>query len=138
MTSDEFEDMLIRHEGMELKLYEDSVGKLTIGIGRNIEDNGITEDEAMYLLRNDIEKHAKELAEHYPIVRDLDDNRYYVLVNMAFNLGIYRLSQFKKMWANISVGKYAAAAAEMLDSKWATQVGNRATELAEIMKTGKT
>mgnify|MGYP001552587804 CR=1 FL=1 len=137
MTSEEFEDMLIRHEGLELRPYKDTVGKMTIGVGRNLDDRGITKDEAIYLMRNDIEIHARELADHYPIVRDLDDVRYYVLVNMAFNLGLVRLSQFKKMWGAITVSDYDTAAHEMLDSKWATQVGNRATELSLMMKTGK-
>jgi lysozyme len=137
MTAEEFEDMLIRHEGLELRPYKDTVGKVTIGVGRNLDDRGITEEEAIYLMRNDIEIHAKELADHYPIVRDLDDVRYYVLVNMAFNLGLVRLSKFKKMWGAITTGDYVTASEEMLNSKWATQVGNRAIELSRLMKTGK-
>ena len=139
MNSEDFEKQLMRHEGFVPHAYKDSLGYWTIGIGRLIDQShggGITEEEALYLMRNDVEKYAKELADHYPIVRDLDDVRYYVLVNMAFNLGIVNLSKFKKMWANITVGKYAAAADEMLDSLWAKQVGNRATELSEMMRTG--
>ena len=137
MDSDDFENMLMRHEGVETKLYTDSVGKLTIGVGRNIEDRGISEDEALYLMRNDIEVHAKELADHYPIVRDLDDVRYYVLVDMCFNLGIVRLAGFKKMWGCITIGDWDGAKREMLDSKWARQVGSRAKELAQMMQTGE-
>lgn len=137
MTSEQFEQMLIDHEGLELKPYTDTVGKVTIGVGRNLDDNGITKDEALYLMRNDIETHAKELADHFPIVRDLDDVRYYVLVDMAFNLGLVRLSKFKKMWGCVSVGDYEGASVEMLDSKWATQVGRRAIRLSKMMKTGE-
>ena len=138
MSPAQFEAMLIKHEGMRLHPYKDSVGKVTIGIGRNLDDNGITEEEAIYLMRNDIESHAKDLAAHFPIVRDLDDVRYYVLVNMAFNLGIVRLAGFKKMWGCITTGDYEGASLEMLDSKWADQVGNRAVELSQMMKTGET
>ena len=136
MTPEEFEEQLIRHEGLELKLYECSEGKLSIGVGRNLEDRGITEEEAMILLRNDIMTHAAELAERFPGVRDFDSARYYVLVNMAFNLGVSRLAKFKKMWAALEDRNYELAAAEMLDSKWATQVGTRAIELSNIMRYG--
>jgi lysozyme len=136
MTPAEFEMMLIRHEGMELKPYKDTVGKLTIGVGRNLDDRGISEEEAMYLLRNDIEIHARELADRFPVVRDLSGARYYVLVNMCFNIGIHRLAGFQRMWAAIDRHDYASASLEMLDSKWAKQVGKRAEELAEIMRVG--
>lgn len=138
MTPSDFENMLIRHEGMELQLYEDSVGKLTIGVGYNIEDRGITEEDALYFMRNDIARFAKELTQHYPFVRDLDAARYYVLMDMMYNMGLQRLSGFKKMWTQLSVGNYEAAANEMLDSKWAKQVKGRAVELAELMRKGTT
>ena len=137
MTSDEFEKQLTKHEGIVLHPYKDSVGKLTIGIGRNLDDRGISKDEAIYLLHNDIEIHARELAQHFPIVNDLDTVRYYTLVNMCFNLGIVRLASFKKMWGNISVQNWKGAAEEMLDSKWHSQVGARAEELALQMETGE-
>jgi len=141
MTPDEFENMLIKHEGFNIvggkhRLYEDTVGKLTLGYGHNVEDNGISDAAAMFILREDIAQHAKELADHFPIVRDLDSARYYVLVNMCFNLGIVRLAKFKKMWAYITDHNWHSASLEMLDSKWANQVGNRAIELSELMKHG--
>jgi len=133
MTPKDFEDMLVRHEGLELKPYRDIVGKLTIGVGRNLDDNGITEDEARYLLQNDITRHALELGDAFPVVRNLDETRYYVLLNMAFNMGIPRLRDFKKMWAAIDSGDFREASRQMMDSRWAGQVGRRATELAELM-----
>lgn len=136
MTSEEFEQMLMQHEGVKLKPYHCTAGKLTIGVGRNLDDVGISEEEALYLMRNDIERAARDLADHFPIVRDLDDVRYYVLVDMAFNLGIVGLGRFKKMWACISVRDYECAAREMLDSKWAEQVGKRALKLSKMMRTG--
>jgi lysozyme len=129
-------DTLIRHEGLRLFPYKDSVGKLTIGVGRNLEDQGITEEEALYLLGNDILQAASDLGKAFPVVFALSQDRYEVLVNMAFNLGISRLSKFKRMWAAIEIGDFNKASEEMLTSKWAVQVGSRATELAEIMRYG--
>ena len=129
--------MLIRHEGLRLKPYRDSVGKLTIGVGRNLDDIGISEDEAFYLLENDIrraEETAAECAALYGVVfESLPEDARLVLVNMAFNLG-YRIGGFKKMFAALKAGDYEEAAREMLDSRWARQVGERARELSEIMK----
>ena len=136
MTPTDFEQMLIRHEGLKLKPYHCTAGKLTIGVGRNIEDMGITEDEAIYMLRNDVARFAAELASIKPIVKSLDDVRYYVLLNMAFNLGINRLMKFEKMWQAIESGQYLEAALEMQDSRWCEQVGGRCTELAELMANG--
>ena len=136
MTPTDFEQMLIRHEGLKLKPYKCTAGKLTIGVGRNIEDMGITEDEAIYMLRNDVARFAAELAQAKPIVKSLDDVRYYVLLNMAFNLGINRLLKFEKMWKAIEDQRYTDAALEMQDSRWCEQVGGRCSELAELMENG--
>ena len=136
MTPTDFEQMLIRHEGLKLKPYKCTAGKLTIGVGRNIEDMGITEDEAIYMLRNDVARFAAELAQAKPIVKSLDDVRYYVLLNMAFNLGINRLLKFEKMWKAIEDQRYTDAALEMHDSRWCEQVGGRCSELAELMENG--
>ena len=131
------EEQLIRHEGYRQFPYKCSAGKLTIGIGRNIEERGISEDEAKYLLHNDIEACKIELNLLFPIVKVLNSSRYNVLINMCFNMGIKRLNGFKKMWAALAVGDYDEAAKQMLDSKWAWQVGTRSVELAEIMINGK-
>lgn len=129
-------DQLTRHEGLKLKPYRDTVGKLTIGVGRNLDDVGISIDEAMLMLDNDFDTAEQELQTRFPITRDMDGPRYYALVNMCFNLGITRLAMFKKMWAAIGDGDWDRAADEALDSKWARQVGNRATELAEMLRRG--
>jgi len=136
MTPTDFEQMLIRHEGLELKPYKCTAGKLTIGVGRNIEDMGITEDEAIYMLRNDVARFAAELAQAKPIVKTLDDVRYYVLLNMAFNLGINRLLKFKKMWEAIEDNRFVDASLEMQDSRWCEQVKGRCSELAALMESG--
>lgn len=136
MTHEDLVDMLIRHEGLKLFPYKDTVDKWTIGVGRNISDNGITHDEAMMLLQNDIERATHDLLRTFPIADTLDNTRFCVLVNMCFNIGSPRLKGFQKMWAAIDREDYEDAAMEMLDSKWARQVGSRARELAELMRKG--
>mgnify|MGYP003145046955 CR=1 FL=1 len=128
---------LERHEGLRLKPYRDTVGKLTVGYGRNLDDVGITPEEAELMLDNDIdaaEKHLKTVDEY----NGLDPIRQAVICNMAFNLGFYGLMAFRKMWKAIARKDYTEAAKQMLDSLWARQVGYRADELAQIMRTGVT
>ena len=129
-------DQLIRHEGIRLKPYKCPAGKLTIGIGRNIEDNGITEAEAIILLMNDIGRCQWEVDTAFPWSVKLDKPRYNVLVNMCFNMGISRLSSFRKMLAALKERDYNEASIEGLDSRWAKQVGKRAVELMQIIKGG--
>ena len=133
---DKMIDELVDHEGLELHPYEDSLGILTIGVGRNLEERGISEDEAFYLLGNDIEVIWDELISKHPIVEDLDDQRQMILLNMAFNMGVPRLAKFKKMWAAIESGDMEEASKQALDSRWADQVGRRAEELAERLISG--
>lgn len=126
----------MRDEGLKLKPYLCPAGKLTIGVGRNIEDNGITEEEALILLENDITRSAVELEERLPFFNRLDPVRKETLVNMAINLGITRLMGFQAMIAALANRDYELAATEMLDSKWARQVGKRAERLATAMREG--
>jgi len=127
---------LERHEGLRLKPYYDTVGKLTIGYGRNLEDVGISRDEAEFMLDNDIDQVERQL-ETVDEYRDLDAVRQAVIANMAFNLGFAGLMGFKNMWAAIGRRDWESASEEMLNSKWARQVGVRAVELSEIMRTGE-
>ena len=131
------EDQLIDHEGLELKPYRCTAEKLTIGVGRNIEDRGITEDEARYLLKNDIKIVEDELLEKKPVVAGLDAVRQRVLVDMGFNLGIPTLLKFQNMWAAIEEEDFETAADEAMDSRWAKQVGRRAERLCQAMATGE-
>src|SRR6185503_13872716 len=123
-------DQLKRDEGMRLKPYKDSVGKLTIGIGRNLDDVGINEAEAEWLLSNDIFRAEHSLEEHLPWTEQLDEVRRSALVNMCFNMGIGGLMTFKNTLQAIQEGRFDDAADLMLESKWATQTGPRATRLA--------
>lgn len=135
MTS--LEDQLIDHEGLELSLYKCTGDKWTIGVGRNLDDRGITEDEARYLLKNDIAIVEEELLRVKPSVADLDGVRQRVLVDMGFNLGLPILMKFQNMWAAIDDEDWIEAAEQMLDSRWAKQVGRRAVRLADAMRTGE-
>ncbi|MBL4707088.1 MAG: glycoside hydrolase family protein [Flavobacteriales bacterium] len=125
-------------EGLRLKPYRCSAGKLTIGVGRNIEENGISEEEAIHLLKNDIERSDREVDSVFTDsqIKSLSNQRKEVLVNMMFNLGKKKFLKFKKMIDAIQFKNWGRAADEMLDSKWAAQVGRRALRLANIMRTG--
>ena len=127
---------LIAHEGLRLKPYTDTTGHLTIGVGRNLSDVGITRDEALDLLEADIERAMGQLFIRWPWAEHLDSVRQRVLIDMVFNLGADGLSKFPRMLAAARSGDYETAAAEMLASKWATQVGQRASRLAQMMRTG--
>jgi len=129
--------MLKRHEGLRLKPYRDTVGKLTIGYGRNLEDDGISLEEAELMLENDLDRAVKAARDVVAGFDELDEVRQAVLVDMAFNLGRAGLASFQKMRAALALGDFERAAAEMLDSLWARQVGRRARELAEMIRTGQ-
>lgn len=125
---------LMRDEGMRLKVYRCPAGKLTIGIGRNLEDVGISSGEAIDLLDNDIARVVSELNAALPWWRDVPEPGQRALANMAFNLGLTRLMEFQRMIAALRAGDYEAAAAEALDSKWAEQVGARAERIALLFR----
>lgn len=129
-------ERLIKHEGLRLRPYTCPAGKLTIGVGRNLEDRGITEDEAMMMLQNDIIACRKECYSNFIWYGEMDELRQEVILEMCFNLGIARLKGFKKMLKACELKNYTLASQEMLTSLWARQVGNRAKTLAKIMEKG--
>ena len=132
------EDQLIAHEGLVLDIYKDTVGIWTIGVGRNLEHVGLrSEAEARFLLRSDIVAIRSELERAIPWLSDLDEVRQRVLLDMAFNMGVTGLMKFEKTLGLIAGGKLSEAAQEMLRSKWANQVGQRAHTLSKMMATGK-
>jgi lysozyme len=127
--------LLNRHEGCRFKPYKDTVGKLTIGVGRNLDDVGLSQDEVDYLLINDINKVLTKLQKlNYWNV--LSDTRKLVLVDMTINMGYAGLMTFKKFLGAVSDRKYEEASRLMLQSKWAKQVGQRAVTLSAMMKQG--
>ena len=151
-------DKLVVAEGLRLQVYKDTIGIDTIGIGRNLEDRGIskeeldwmdiptidhvyewgiTEADAVYLATNDVQIVEEELVRAHPCVDRLDSVRQLILIDMAFNMGVPRLCKFKKMWAAVEAEDFPTAAKEMLDSRWARQVKGRATKLANAMHNGE-
>jgi lysozyme len=129
-------DQLRIHEGVEKTVYNDSEGIPTIGVGRNLRDRGLSDDEIDYLLSNDIDIVVNELDKVMPWWRDLDEVRQRVLCDLVFNLGMPRFSGFKKSISYMKQQMWDQAANELLDSKWARQVGRRAHTLSEMMRTG--
>ena len=128
-------DMIKKHEGWRSKPYEDTEGILTIGYGFNIAQ-GISREEGDAIL--DIRlKNVLVSTVSLEEFKHLDDIRQIVIVNMIYNLGLEGVKKFKRMWKAIGNKDYKSAAVEMLDSKWAVQVGRRAEELSDIMRTGE-
>lgn len=123
------------HEGLKLKPYRDTKGVLTIGVGRNLEAKGISQDEALFMLRNDIREAVGQL-EQYDWYSKLDPIRQKVIVDMCFNLGLDGLLRFRKMIAAVEAGDFRAAADQMVNSAWYQQVGARSRRLERMMRTG--
>lgn len=130
-------EQLRRHEGVRRKLYRDTVGKLTIGVGRNLSDRGLSHDEVDVLLANDIESATQDCERSFPWFATLDSVRQAALVNLCFNMGLPRLRTFRHALAAMAAGDYALAADEFADSRWARQVGDRAVELCGQIRTGE-
>jgi len=157
-------DQLILHEGLKLRPYKCPANKWTIGVGRNLEDvglskdeqfklfgtsnlnrkevidgllaRGITKEQALYLLDNDIENCTADV-KRFPWFESLDPVRQKVIIDMRFNLGLAGLMRFKRMILALEQGDYDRAGEEMKDSKWYSQVGIRGRRLVKMMKTGK-
>ena len=130
-------EQIIRDEGCRLRVYKDSRGIETIGVGRNLRDKGLSQAEAEALLANDLLESTAAVMSDIPCAFRLDEIRRAVLVNMAFNLGIGGLLKFTRMLTAVEAGDYDRAASEMMDSTWAKQVGQRADRLARQMQTGE-
>lgn len=140
------------NEGLRLKPYYCPAGHLTIGIGRNLEGNplteeekeyighsvkeGITNDQAFYLCRNDLKKVRADLDKHLPWWRDLNADRQFVMIDLCFNMGIKKLLQFQKTLSSIANGYYVKAGEQLMQSLYAKQVGKRAERNAKCLQTG--
>jgi lysozyme len=164
MIKHSLEDQLILHEGLRLEVYKCPADYWTVGVGRNLEgkpltkaeqqyilgcsglepeqviailrERGISKDEALFLLANDIEDAVKDLG-HFDWFGGLDPVRKKVVIDMRYNLGPTRFREFRRMIAALSVGDYKIASWEMQDSQWYHQVGNRSKRLIRMMATGE-
>lgn len=128
---------LIEDEGVRLKPYRCTEGRLTIGIGRNLDDAGISLDEAYILLANDIERVHREAVENFAWFKSISTVRQDVVLAMIFQLGLDGFKEFKKTIQAIANGHFDRAADEMLSSLWARQTPKRAQKLAKRMRTGR-
>lgn len=147
MNINKLRAQLALHEGSRLAAYLDSVGILTIGIGHNCQSkpvagvskvgDRITEEQQAELFEADISDVVAEMERLWPWWSSLDDVRQNVLADMCFNMGAPTLSKFVNTLLAVEEGRYADAAAGMLKSLWAKQVGARALRLAVMMETGK-
>ncbi len=124
-------------EGLRLKPYRCTAGKLSVGYGRNLEDVGISKLEAEVLLDHDLASAEMECRKAFPWFATLTDTRQRVLVDMCFNMGLPKLLEFKRMLSALAEHDYDGAAVQMLASRWAAQVGNRAVRLARVMRDGR-
>ncbi len=137
MNTSQLKKSLLRDEGLRNKVYLDSKGIPTIGIGRNLQDRGLSATEINFLFDNDINEVIEEVYKNFPWAMGLDEPRQEVLANMAFQLGINGLLNFKKTLRFIELHQFDQAADEMLDSKWYREdTPARAKRMSEQMRTG--
>lgn len=127
---------LVKAEGRTNKPYIDTVGKITIGVGWNLSDKGLPDDIVEDLLNRSIVDAIDE-AQKIPVFAKLNPPRKVVIIEMVFNMGLHNVLGFRNTLDMINRGDFAGAAQNMLKSKWAEQVGNRAVELARIMQDGE-
>jgi len=130
--------LLVKHEGLKLKPYTDTAGKLTIGVGRNLTDEGITEDEAKLLLDNDINAVWAECCNHLSSFgfTAMNDVRQHALMDLVFNIGIAGVLKFEKMLAAVAKQDWDWASSELLDSRAYKEEPNRIAELAKMLRDG--
>lgn len=123
-------------EGVREKPYLDSVNKITVGVGRNLSDNGLRHDEIAYLLNNDISQARGDARALIKSFDRLSKNRKVAILNFVFNLGRTRAATFKKFIAAIEAKDWESAADELTDSLWAQQVGERAVRISKHVRDG--
>lgn len=135
MNHDKLRAQLAVDEGRKARIYTDTVGKITGGVGRNMTDRDFSDDEIDLMLSNDIALVVTQLDKSLPWWRQMNDARQNVLINMGF-MGVGKLLGFKNTLAAMMAGDYNTAASGILDSMYAKQVGQRAVRLAAVMRTG--
>lgn len=126
MNQDKIKDMLVRHEGLRLHAYKCSEGFLTLGVGRNLDANGISEDEAMYMLDNDIKRVTKNLENVWGVYRTFPEKARMVCIDMSFQMGISGFMNFRQTRALMEMGCWLEASEELLRSRYANMTPNRA------------
>lgn len=134
MDYDKLKSMIERHEGRRKKPYKCTAGKITIGVGHNLDDLGLPDRMIDELLELDIGNAISDCASLYPNWHALPDTIQMVLIDMMFNMGLSRMQQFKKMNRAVEDHNWATMIKEMQDSRWFAQVGNRAKELQELVR----
>ena len=137
MNREKWRASIRRHEGLRLKPYTDTTQHLSIGYGRNLTDNGISEEEADLLLEHDLDATEQAIRLAWLPFNGLDEVRQRAVAEMGFNLGIPGLMKFHGMLGALEAGDYGLAAAHALNSLWAAQVGLRARRLARMLLTGE-
>ena len=133
-------EQLSIHEGVKKFAYKCPAGKITVGIGRNIDSDGglgLSDDEIIYLLRNDISRIDEELTNAFRFYKELDRVRKDAMINICFNLGLTRLRSFREALGRMEKKEYPEAAVEFLDSLWASQVGQRALDVTYMIQHGE-
>ena len=133
-------DQLAKHEGVKRFAYKCPAGKWTIGIGRNIDEDGglgLSDAEIYTLLTNDIRRTEEELSNSFRFFDDLDRVRKDAMINICFNLGLTRLRSFREALGRMEKKEYPEAAVEFLDSLWASQVGQRALDVTYMIQHGE-
>lgn len=138
MNNNRLTQYIATNEGLRLHPYKCTAGKLTIGYGRNLEDKGISADEAWYMLKNDIAEVSRNLCSRfsYSQIKSWSENRMIALADLMFNLGATRFGSFRKMIKAVKDQDWNKAADEMLDSRYARQLSSRASENAEMLRKG--
>ena len=136
MNTDQLAAQLTSDEGLRTKVYTDTVGKLTVGVGRNISDRAFSADEIALMLKNDIAAVCSQLDKAAPWWSSLSERRKQALANFTFNVGIGTALTFKNTMQLLQSGQYTAAADEMMRSKWASQVGARAVRITTMIREG--
>lgn len=132
------EEQLVEHEGERLHPYRCTADKLTIGVGRNLEDKGISQEESRMLLENDIKECVEDLADIFPDFNKYAQARQHALIDLRFNLGSDGFRSFKQLIAAAQEGSWEQAAAELEDSSWWSQVqSDRRSKIYQQLKTGE-
>ena len=136
MNVEKIRALLTLHEGRRNKMYLDSRGIQTIGIGHNLRDRTISDRAVDLIFEDDLDEHVADLFRVFPWAKDLDEVRQAAAIDLVFNMGIQTLSTFKNTMAAFRVGNWEATALGLENSRWYTQVATRAPRIVKMIRTG--